>query len=58
MLVGWGLAHRVWGSVQHHRAKKVAPWGGGLCITCPQQRNYPIAVHSAVSFAIEDVTRS
>ena len=35
----------------------MAPWGGGLQITCPQQGDHPVAVHGAVPFTIEGGSR-
>lgn len=49
------LAHRVRGALQHPKAEEAAPWGCGLRVSSSQQGDHPIAVHSAVPFAIEGV---
>ena len=53
-----GLAHRVQGALQHHRAEEATPGRGGLRVTGPQQGDHPVAIYGAVSFAVEGVAGS
>ena len=42
----------------YDRVEEVTPWGGGLGVSCPQQGDHPVTVHSAVPFAVEHVAGS